>query len=211
MAETPGAFAARFPRLWRLAELGSHAGIARHGLLTAAQAAKRAGVDLQPDRRADFVDLVLPDGTPVAISDNRPLSVARLSRVLTDGLSPADWMSMLNDRVFFWTDPGRGAAHLDARRRLGRTSEWQCFDTLGLLSSVWDRAEIAPFNTGSTVRTAVRRGKGTFAPLAGLDYGAWRRARRDQGLRKGLDTVREVTVRGGVPEAGRFLVAAHPA
>ena len=206
MSETAESFAARFPRLWRLAEQGSHESVRRHGLLTAAQAAKRAGHDLRPERRPGFVDLVLPCcGVQVAISDNLPLSAKRLEGALEDGLSVADWMAMLNDRAFFWTDRASGEAHLAARTRLGRRSEWQEYETEGLLGSCWDRAEIAPFNTGSTVRVAVRRGRSTFAPLAGLDYEAWRGARRDRGRKKGLDSVKEVTVRDGVPDAGRFL------
>ena len=205
MTETPDTFAARFPSLWRLAERDSHEGIRRHGLLTAAQAAERAGHDLRPERRPGFLDLALPCGTAVAVSDNLPLSTRRLERALDDGLSVAAWMAMLNDRVFFWTDPASGEAHLAARTRLGRRSEWQDYETLGLIASCWDRAEIAPFNTGSTVRVAVKRGLSTFTPLDGLDFAAWRGARRDRGLKKGLDSVREVTVRGGVPEAGRFL------
>ena len=205
MTETPETFASRFPSLWRLAEEGSHEGIRRHGLLTAAEAARLAGHDLRPERRPGFVDIALPDGTPVAISDNIPLSAKRLAGALDDGLSVADWMAMLNGRAFFWTDPKAGEAHLAARTRLGRRSEWQEYETGGLLASCWDRAEVAPFNTGSTVRVAVRRGLSTFAPLEGLHYDGWRAARRERGVKKGLDHVKEVTVRGGVPEAGRFL------
>ena len=210
MSETPERFAARFPRLWRLAERGSHEGIRRHGLLTAAEAAARAGHGLRPERRPGFVELTLSDGTPVVISDNIPLSEKRLSGALEDGLSVADWIERLNARAFFWTDRSSGEAHLAARTRLGRRSEWQKYETLGLLRSCWERAEIAPFNTGSTVRVAVKRGSSTFAPLDGLDYEAWRRARRERGLKKGLDSPREVTVRGGVPEAGRFLRGVEP-
>ena len=210
MTETPESFAARFPSLWRLAERGSHEGIRRHGLLTAAAAARRAGHALQPSRRPGFTDLALPDGSQVAISDNLPLSERRLARALEDGLTVADWMAMLNDRVFFWTDRGSGEAHLAARTRLGRRSEWQEYETRSLIASCWDRAEIAPFNTGSTVRVAVRRGRSTFTPLNGLDFDRWRAARRERGQKKGLDSPKEVTVRGGVPQAGRFLLNVIP-
>ncbi|PRY93359.1 hypothetical protein BCF33_2227 [Hasllibacter halocynthiae] len=208
---TPGAFAARHPRLYRLAARGAAEGVRRHGLLPAAELARRAGADLPPERRPRAVPLRLPDGTAAVLTDNAPLSLARLARVLDDGLCPADWMRMLNARVFLWPARPLGLGNLNARRRLGYESEWQVFDTLGLLSPVWDRAEIAPINTGATVRAPARRGLATFAPLAGLDFAAWRRARREAGTRKGLDTPKEVTVRGAIPDAGAHLLAVEPA
>ena len=204
---TPDAFAALHPRLHRLAMAGAHEGIRRHGLLTARQVAERAGLDLPATPRRAAIRGALPDGTPVAVTDNRPLSFRALAPVLEDGLAPEDWLAMLNDRVFLWPDRRLGAGNLAARRRLGYDSEWQVYDTARLLRPVWDRAEIAPINTGSTVRVAVPRGRATFAPLAGLDHAAWRRARG----KRSPDTVKEVTVRGGVPDAGTALLEVEQA
>ena len=81
-------------------------------------------------------------------------------------------------------------------------SEWQVYDTARLLAPVWPLAEIAPFNTGATIRQPPRRGLGTFALLDGLDFGAWRRARG----RKTPDSIKEVTVRGCIPHAGSALL-----
>ncbi|MBM2575327.1 hypothetical protein JQC91_03325 [Jannaschia sp. Os4] len=202
---TPTAFAARHPTLWRLAMRGAHEGIRRHGLLTAAQIAERADIALPRTPRPTALHATLPDGTPVAITDNSPLSFAKLAPVLDDGLTPEDWLAMLNDRVFLWPERRLGEGNLRARRRLGYESEWQGYDTAALLTLVWDRAEIAPINTGATIRRPTRRGRATFAPLAGLDWQAWRRARRDRGEVQGLDTPKEVTVRGGIPGAGAAL------
>jgi hypothetical protein len=201
---TPEAFAARFQSLWRVAQPGSAEGVRRHGLLTARAIGALAGVDLSA-RRARPIHLRLPDGTPVAVTDNGPLSPERLAGVLDDGLSPTDWLAMLNDRAFFWPDRRTGAANAAARAAMGLGVEWHRFDTLRLLSPVWNRAEIAPFNTGATLRRPPRRGRATFAPLDGLDWDEWRRRRRDAGIKAGLDAVREVAVRGGVPHAGAAL------
>ena len=203
---TPDAFAERHPRLWRLAQRGAAEGVRRHGLLTAARAAAMAGVDLPAAPRPGPLDVTLPDGTPVRITDNLPLSFRALAPVLDDGLTPADWLAMLNDRVFLWPDRALGAGNLAARARLGYESEWQCYDTARLLAPVWDRAEIAPINTGSTLRRPARRGLASFAPLAALDWEAWRRARG----RSAPDRVKEVTVRGGATNAGEALVAVEP-
>jgi hypothetical protein len=186
---------------------GAEEGVRRHGLLPAAEAARRVGRTLPRRPRAQALPLRLPDGTEIVLTDNLPLSFARLAPVLDDGLTPEDWLAMLDARVFFWVDPRHGAGNARARERLGYRSEWQVYDTERLLRPVWDLAEIAPINTGATVRRPARRGRATFAPLAGLDWERWRRAR---GLRT-PDTVREVTVRGPVPHAGEALLEVRPA
>ena len=198
-------FAERFPVLWRLGMAGSSEGIRRHGLLTAAQIAARAGIALPATPRPAALRGALEDGTPVAVTDNSPLSFAKLAPVLDDGLAPEDWLAMLDDRAFFWPRRALGAGNLRARRRLGYASEWQGYETRALLGPVWDRAEVAPINTGATLRRPTRRGRATFAGLAGLDWDAWRRARRAAGVVTGLDDAKEVTVRGGVPRAGEAL------
>lgn len=204
---TPEAFAARHPRLWRLAARGAADGVRRHGLLPAAELARRAGVALPDTPRPGPVDLTLPDGTPVRITDNRPLSFAKLAPALDDGLTPEAWLAMLNARVFLWPDRRLGEGNRRARARLGYDSEWHGYDTAALLGPVWDRAEIAPINSGSTVHRPARRGLATFAPLDGLDWAAWRRRRG----RAAPDVVKEVTIRGGAPHAGAALAVVGPA
>ncbi|WGH77235.1 DUF7002 family protein [Jannaschia ovalis] len=205
------AFAARHPTLWRLSPRGSADGIRRHGLLSAATLAARAGVTLPTGRRRRAMPFALPDGTPVQVTDNSPLSEAKLARVLDDGLTPADWIAMLNARVFFWPDRRLGAGNLRARRRFGYVDEWHRFDTAAVLAPAWDRAEIAPFNTGATLHTPPRRGHATFAPLDGLDLAEWRERRRRAGAVQGRDAVREVTVRGDLPEAASALIGVEHA
>lgn len=206
---TPEAFAARVPMLWRVSQPGSAESIRKHGLLTARQLADLAGVDIT-QRRAAPVHGALPDGTPVTITDNGPLRMGRLAAKLDDGLIPEEWLALLNDRVFFWPKRESGQNNAAARAKMGLGVEWHGFDTHALLAPVWDRAEIAPFNTGATVHDTPRRGHWTFAPLATLDWDEWRRARREARIITGLDSVKEVTVRGGVPHAGVAVVEVHP-
>ena len=203
---TPEDFAARHPRLVRLSFADTLPGIRAHGLLPARDLAARGGLDLADTRRAARLPVRLPDGHRAWITDNRPLSERKLAGILDDDLTPADWMGILNERVFFWTNDRFGRTNLTARKRLGYESEWHVFDTLRLLSPVWDRAEISAINTGATVRQAPRRGRDTFAPLATLDYDAWRTRRREAGLIRWLDAVQEVTVRGGLPQAADALL-----
>lgn len=87
----------------------------------------------------------------------------------------------------------------------------QRFDTLSLLAPVWDRAEIASVHTGATANRPPRRGLAAFAPLADLDYAAWRGRRRATGGKRSHDAVQEVTVRDGVPHAGHAPQEVIPA
>lgn len=104
-----------------------------------------------------------------------------------------------------------GETNLAARKTLGYASEWHGFDTMALLAPVWDRAEVAPFNTGATVHVPPRRGLATFAPLDKLDWDEWRSRRRAAGIVKAPDRVREVTVRGSVLHAAHALHEVVPA
>ena len=81
------------------------------------------------------------------------------------------------------------------------------FDAARLLAAHLPRAEIAPINTGATVHVPARRGRATFAPLDGLDWERWRRSRSNARP----DTVKEVAIRGGVPDAGTYLRDVRPA
>ena len=156
--------------------------------------------------RRHSLPVTLPDGTAVVITENR-LSCAKLSDALDDDLTPSDWLKMLNNRVFFWPSPHFGEQHLNSRLKLGFACEWQVYDTLRLLRPVWARAEIAPINTGSTLRKPARRGLATFAPLDGLDYPAWRKSRGNASP----DMIKEVTVRGSLAHAGTALLSTEPA
>lgn len=205
---TPETFACRVPRLYRLGARGAAHGIRRHGLLTASDAVARVDWRLPLDLRPTALPLTLPDDTKIFLTDNSPLSLDKLARVLDDGLTPADWLARLNARVFFWPDPRLGAANLKARQRFGYDSEWQVYNTKRLLEPVWPRAEIAPINTGATLfANPARRGLSTFAPLDGLDFTAWRRRR----CLRTPDKIKEVTVRGSISHAGDALVDVEPA
>ncbi|MEM7732891.1 MAG: hypothetical protein AAF280_08940 [Pseudomonadota bacterium] len=186
---------------------GAASGIRRHGLLTAQDASERAGFNLPHIPRRDELNVALPDGTEVWITDNRPLSFKKLAPALDDDLTPQDWFAMLNARVFFWPDRKLGEGNLKARMSRGYDSEWQIYDTAKLLTKVWDRAEIAPINTGSTIHQPARRGLASFAPLDGLDFEIWRKQRG----KRSPDKVKEVTVRGSIAHAGDALLSVEPA
>ena len=203
---TPNELATRLPRLHHITDRAAWPMIERHGLLTTHGIVERFVTDratrerLRTERRTDVI--VVRDGPDgrVTINDNLPLHPGPLARALDDGLTPTDWLRMLNGRVFFWPDLERGAGFLRAGRRGGREKLLLTLDTRSLAAAHHGRVDLAPINTGSAVRVPARRGLATFTPASEVGWDEWRR------LRGRLDRVAEVSVRGGVPDALDHLV-----
>lgn len=199
--------AERHPRLHHVTTPGAWPLIERHGLLPTAALLELFEVDparreaLTTRRRAASAPIEHPAHGRALITDNAPLSEVALARCLEDGLTPADWLRMLNARVFFWADRARLDGLLNARLNRGRAREVLSFDTLGLARAHAALMEVSPINSGSTIRKPARRGLATFTPLLAMEYRDWQRRRG------GRDTIVEVTVRGGVPDAAHHLVA----
>jgi hypothetical protein len=139
-------------------------------------------------------------GTAV-LTDNAPLDDRKLARVLDDGLTPDGWRRVLAARVFFWTSEAEAQRLAHARLNRGEPRALLVLDTLSLARAHGARMEIAPINTGQTLYVPARRGSATFAPLLQTDYDQWKRRR---GLRS-PDRIKEVTVRGPVPDAEAHL------
>ncbi len=205
---SPEDFARRHPRLFHVTAPDALASILRHGLLPTShllslfEVPDAARAALVRQRRALRVRLCHPLHGAAEITDNGPLSEVALARCLDDHLTPADWLQMLNARVFFWCDALAPRRFLGARLNRGRARLVLEFDALSLLHATAERAELAAINTGSTIRRPARRGLATFSPLGRHSYHEWRR------LRGGLDRPKEVTVRGGVLDVGRHLIRA---
>jgi hypothetical protein len=185
---------------------GALPGILRHGLLPTSAIlslyevpeADRPAIERR--RRPESVPLAHPAHGEAVITDNRPLSEAALAGCLDDGLTPADWLAMLNARVFFWPDEESLGRLLGARLNRARERLVLVLDTLSLARRHHACLELAAINTGSTIRRPARRGLSTFTPLGRHDHPTWRR------LRGGRDRVREVAVVGGVPDVADHLV-----
>ena len=203
---TPEDLSARHPRLFHVTEPGAAASIRRLGLLSTSRLldmfelpeTERAALELQ--RRPRAVPLHHPRYGRAVLNDNLPLSERGLASCLDDGLTPTDWLRMLNDRVFFWADAEGLARLLTARVNRDRAREVLVLDTLGLARAHADQVELCAINSGATLRRPARRGLATFSPLATYSYDQWRR------LRGRLDRIREVVVRGGVPDIDRYVL-----
>lgn len=205
---TPEELASRHPKLYHVTSPGAWKAIARHGLWSTAKL-----VELFEDRRAELttarrpteVRLEHPAHGTAILNDNLPLRERALASCLDDGLSPRDWVRMLNERVFFWADTSGLDSLLGARMNRGRQRDVLVFDTLRLVQAHAQRVEITPINSGSTLRKPARRGLTTFTPILSVGYGEWQRQR---GMR---DRIREVIVRGGIPDIERYFCGFLPA
>ncbi len=208
---TPEDLAARHPRLYHLTAPDALPGILRHGLLPTSrlldlfEVPEPARAAIERRRRPAGVPIAHPVHGTATITDNLPLSEAALAACLDDGMTPADWLLTLNARTFFWAEESDLAGLLNARLNRGRARLVLVLDTLSLTRACAGRVEIAPINTGATIRKAARRGRATFTPLGAYPHEEWRR------LRGGRDRVREVTVIGGVERVGDHLVRRYVA
>ena len=181
--------------------------IARRGLLPASALLDLFEVD--PERRRALVaaprraeaPLAHPEYGGAVLSDNLPLSERALAGCLDGGLTPEDWLCLLNARVFFWADADGLARLLGARVNRARARTVLAFDTLGLARAHAERVELSPINSGSTIRRPARRGPATFTPMLAMGYAEWRRQRG------GRDRILEVIVRGSVPDIARHIVS----
>lgn len=205
---TPGELARRHPRLFHLTHPSALEGIRRRGLwptsrlLDLFEVADEPRAALERRRRPGSHSLAHPDHGAALLTDNLPLSEVWLNRILDDGLTPGDWLAMLNRRVFFWVDETRASKLRNAREYRERPRPMLVFDTAGLASRYAGAIEIAPINTGATQHQPPRRGLSTFSPLLETDYGAWRRSRG----RQTPDRIVEVTVTREMPDVMEFLL-----
>lgn len=138
----------------------------------------------------------------IVISDNIPLSESKLFKVLDDNLTPADWLALLNARVFFFPHRGPLMRLTNARENRGKAKDILVVDTEKLAASYANAMDIAPINTGNTNHAPARRGLATFAPLLETDYATWRRRR----AKKTPDTIKEVSVRQSILDISVFVV-----
>lgn len=203
---SPEDLAARHPRLYHVTAPEALKSILRHGLLptsgllTLFEVPEAERPSIERRRRPASVPLVHPMHGHAVITDNLPLSEAALRACLDDGLAPEDWLTILNERVFFWPEEESLARLLGARLNRDRERAVLVLDTLTLARRHGERMELAAINTGSTIRRPAPRGLSTFVPLGRYEYQAWRT------LRGGRDRVREVTLVGGVPDVADHLI-----
>jgi len=144
-------------------------------------------------RRPALVLLEHPQHGRAVIRDQKPLSEAKLAGCLCDGLTPTQWLRMLNTKVFFWVDPRRLTNLRDARAYRRQRQLVLRVDSRRLIEAYADRIYLSDRNTGTTSPFAHRRGRDTFLPFA----------------TNGRRRVVELAIEGGVPDVRKYVLRAE--
>lgn len=203
---TPKELATRHPRLYHVTEPGAWNNIKQHGLLSTShildlyeiQGAHRT--EIVGKRRPQAIALEHPQYGRVVINDNVPMSEQALLKCLDDNLTPADWLGLLSEYVFFWPDEANLQRHLQAKLNRFRSREVIVIDTVSLAEVYVECMALSPINSGSTIRKPARRGLKTFTPLLHHSFNEWRK------LRGGRDDIREVVVQGTIKDITSYVL-----
>lgn len=208
---TPEELAARHPLLYHVTDPANLEGILRHGLLSTSSILSLHGWS-EPDhdafvrsRRSEPTVLLHQDLGRAVITDNLPLLEGPLVQCLNDGLTPADWCVKLNERVFFFVGEADLEGLLNAAATRMQDRLVLVVNTLSVAAAYADRMELSPINSGNSRRQPARRGHGTFTPLLRHSYAQWRRLRVEQGEKTSPDSIKEVTILGGIHNVESYL------
>ncbi|GHO55686.1 DUF7002 family protein [Ktedonobacter robiniae] len=157
--------------IYHIAEEGNWPFIQQYGLISAQALLEQAGLPVQKrslleQQRTE--SLTLPRG--IRIRDQKPMPPTALERCLHE-MTPAQWYSLLNARVFFWLDPERLNRMRGAMKE--RPQVVLSIDTERLLARYAEHATLTPINTGNARRQPARRGAATFVPYTTWLQSGW--------------------------------------
>lgn len=175
---TPARLAQYFPKLYHMAESGSWPSICRHGLLSVTalldlfeiNGARRIRIERQ--RRPESVVIEHAVHGRAVIRDQKPLSDTALLKCLA-GMTPEEWYSSLNRRVFFWVSKKRVEKLLQARAYRAQPHCVIVVDTAEFVRRYHDNIVLCPINSGSTIFKPQPRGRNTFLPISSYPFQYW--------------------------------------
>lgn len=195
-----------YPRLFHMAAGGSWGRIEEYGLLPTSRLVRTSGLPhddqsaLLREHRTVSTVIDHPEYGPVTIRDQKPLRLQFLEPVLS-GVTVEQWLSTLNDRVFFWLHPARLAGLLRARAYKNHPQDVITLDTEPLVRAYANKVRLSPINSGSALYpNAVERGPRTFSRIEDYPYAQRRRGRTLP------NALVELAVIGGVPDISKFVL-----
>jgi hypothetical protein len=202
---TPEYIAARWPRLFHMAEAGSWPAIQQHGLLSTT--ALLDLYEVQGDERDRLESARRPDSVPIHhpvhgtawIRDNKPINEKVLRRTLV-GMTEPEFYRLLNGRVFLWLTEARLSRLRSAPPYRGRPHDVLVVCTARLLAAYEDKVELSPMNSGAVHPAAdYPRGAGTFTRIEEYPWSE-RRAKAPS------EPIVEVTVPYAIPDIADLVL-----
>jgi Family of unknown function (DUF7002) len=165
-------FLLRCPTLWHIGAEGSWEGIKRHGFRTAEQLILAADLDeaarerLMTEPRPEPVTFTV-DGTTVTLSGQQQLlKRADLGSLMDDGMTIADWIGVLNQRVYLFTDVVAMKKALARNLELSGAQELITFSPLKFIEACRPRVELSAQSSGAIARaTSTKKRKDTFVSV----------------------------------------------
>ncbi len=157
---TPEGFLERCPLLCHVGPIGAWEGIQQLGFRTASQLiadadlteADRVALMTLPRRHARRLTV---RGVEVMLRDQGPLFARRdLLTIMGDGLTVADWVRVLNGRVYLFAHPAALSKVLDKYVERDGGQELITFNRRKLLEIYRSKIELATQNTGAVARVA---------------------------------------------------------
>jgi len=169
-----------FPRLYHMAHSNAWKGIQQHGLLSTTAlldlfevtGAKRH--EIESTRRRDCVAIEHPIHGRAVIRDNKPMDEVGLRRAL-HGVSPREWLELLNRKVFFWLTEDRVETLLSANAYRHDEHCVLTLRTAALVENYYDQICLCPMNSGCTKPFPHPRDRGIFYRIADYPFEYWRR------------------------------------
>jgi hypothetical protein len=189
------------PKFYHMAEFKSWPSIKARGLLSTTAILDLYGVagakrvEIEETRRPKGVTLTHASLKPITIRDQIPMSDDALRKCLLDGLQPADWYRLLNQRVFFWPSEERLLRLLGAKAYRDREHDVLEVDASALVEDYSETITLSPINSGSTLFNPRLRGSGTFARIPDYQY-----AQRPKNNR-----VAEIAIDHSVPNMAKYV------
>ena len=194
-------------RIYHLTHAVNWPSIQRHGLLSAQALLDLAHIDEEEQLRINQhqrpSQLVLPNGT--FLNDQKPMPSSALERCLR-GMTPAQWYTLLNSKVFFWFDIER----LNRLRKvlINTPQIVLIIDTQRLLACYGGSISLSPINTGNARRQPALRGPSTFVPYTTWLQSGWESEADALGTRprpKSHHPV-ELTITNSIPDIMDFVI-----
>jgi len=187
-----------------MAEVGTWESIKGAGLLSTKALLDRFEIDgetrdkIECANRRESVTIEHPNHGVATIRDQIPMTDTALEKCLI-GMEISEWYKLLNSRVFFWANWERLVRLSEAKAYRRKTQTIITIDSAKFADRYFERIELSPINSGSTIYKPQPRGRNTFKAAADFPFRDW------AGKRSESTAIVEVTVENGVPDIADFV------